>query len=83
MDVRLAGEGIRQSQGENVKLDAGKINLLRLVLRHADANGWAKVSAMVWPLVISLPRDLVETSPTGDGGYVRLTDSGKAVVLYS
>lgn len=66
-----------------MKIDAGQKNLLRLALRDADANGWAKVSAMVWPLVTALPRDLVETSPTGDGGYVRLTDSGKAVVLYS
>lgn len=66
-----------------MKLDDGQKHLLRLALKDADADGWAKVSSIVWPLVSKLPDDLIEKRPSDTGGHVRLTGRGKAVVLYS
>lgn len=66
-----------------MKLDAGKKHLLRLAIKDAAVDGWAKVSRVVWPLVSGLPDDLVEKRPSDDGGHIRLTECGKAVVLYS
>lgn len=33
-----------------MKLNAGQINFLRLTLRDGDAEGWARVSKILWPL---------------------------------
>lgn len=65
-------------------LDSGTLRLLRLALKEADKDGWAKVSKLVWPLVVALPADLTELRGADDGGgYVKLTDRGDAVVMYS
>lgn len=65
------------------KLDDEDKHLLRLAFKSADAEGWSKISALVWPLVSSLPDDLVEKRPSDSGGYIRLTEGGEAIVLYT
>ena len=66
-----------------MKLDSGNLHLLRLAMREADADGWAKVSRILWPVVAKLPDDLVEKRPEGDAGFIRLTSGGNAVANYS
>lgn len=65
------------------KLDDGSKHLLRLAMREADAEGWAKVSKVVWPAIVRIPDDLVEKRPSDDGGYCRLTVGGEAVINYT
>ena len=66
-----------------MKLDAGTLHLMRLTARDGDAEGWAKVSKVLWPIVAKLPDDLVELRPSDDGGHMRLTSDGKAIVRYA
>ena len=66
------------------KLDYGQKHMLKLIHRDADKNGWAPVSAMIFPLVSkTMPAELIELEPTGnDGrGRVRLTDTGKNILM--
>ena len=65
-----------------MKLDQGDLRLLQLALKGAGPDGWAKVSKVVWPAVMRLPDDLVEKQPSEDGGRVRLTERGDAIVTY-
>ena len=67
---------------EAIKLDGGQKNLLRLVVRGADAEGWAPVSKPVFPLMERIPATLVELERVGEEGRgrVRLTQEGKKVV---
>ena len=62
-----------------MKLDAGQKNLLGLIIKEADVGGWASVSSSVFPLVVKIPHELVETEAIGKKGRgrVRLTDEGK------
>lgn len=48
-----------------------------------DADGWAKVSSTVWPLMADVPVDLfqIEGNPT-DGGRMRANETGKEVIPY-
>lgn len=64
------------------KLNDGQKNLLRLVVKGADADGWAPVSRQVYPLVAGMPRELVNLEPVGDEGRgrVRLTPAGQGVI---
>lgn len=64
-------------------LDAGQRHLMRLAARDADAEGWTKVSKVVWPMVAKLPADLVDLRPSDDGGHVRLTEHGHVVLQYT
>jgi hypothetical protein len=68
-----------------MKLSDNQLHLLRLCAKGMKENdGWAKVSAMVWPLIEKLPGDLIEIMPGLDGsGLARLTDRGDAVITYS
>ncbi len=70
-----------------MKLDSGQRHFLRLIRQDADADGWAKVSHLVWPLTLSLPDDLVERrSVEADehiAGYIRLTERGDAIVSHT
>lgn len=66
-----------------MKLDHGSMHLLRLAMKGAAEDGWAKVSAVVWPLIEKLPDDLLEKRPSDDGGHVKLTDHGETVLFYS
>lgn len=49
-----------------------------------DADGWANVSRVLWPLVSTeLPTDLFEIEGNADvGGRVRLTPKGEIVIPY-
>ena len=67
-----------------MKLDSGRRHLLHLAMREADADGWAEVSSVLWPLLSSLPDDLVEKRSDEDGtGHIRLTASAKAILAYT
>lgn len=64
------------------KLDDGQKNLLRLVVKGADKEGWAPVSKPVFPMVAKLPSELVELEAVGDEGRgrVRLTREGATLM---
>jgi hypothetical protein len=65
-----------------MKLDAGQKNLLRLCKEEADAEGWAKISATIYPhFVKMIPPELVEMEKTEDGGRARLTEQGLDVLF--
>lgn len=68
-----------------MKLDSGTLHILKLTAKDADADGWAKVSKLLWPLVARLPDDLVEKRPSAldGGGHIRLTSDGEAIVRYA
>lgn len=57
-------------------LNAREKHLLKLLLRDANKDGWTPVSFAVWPLIKSLPNELVETHP----GFARLTEKGNSIV---
>lgn len=63
------------------KLDGGEKHFMRLIAKGADADGWARVSKPLYPLVDKMPKALVELEPTQDGwGRARLTDEGESVL---
>jgi hypothetical protein len=64
------------------KLVVGTIHLLRLTAKGADPEGWSKVSKLLWPTCSKLPDDLVEKRQSDDGGHIRLTSDGEAIVRY-
>ena len=65
-----------------VKLDAGQKHLMRLLVQGADLEGWAPVSAQVFPLMEKLPSALVVLERVGDDGLGRacLTTRGASVI---
>lgn len=63
-------------------LEYGQKHLLYLIQRDIDAEGWTKVSSVVWPLVANLPPELIELRPSDDGGHVRLTSEGGIVLKW-
>lgn len=65
------------------KLDAGQKNMLGLVRKGADDQGWAPVSAQVFPLLEkTMPGALVELEAIGNEGQgrARLTKAGANVM---
>jgi hypothetical protein len=62
------------------KLHSKDRHLLTLIRKDRNAEGWAKVSAVVWPLVQTLPGELVDLKESEDGGFVKLTDDGETVL---
>jgi hypothetical protein len=66
-----------------MKLDGNQKHLLRLADRGAADGGWVKVSKVVWPLMKSIPHELLEKLPKEEGGFVRLTEAGKTIVRYT
>jgi hypothetical protein len=64
------------------KLDGGQKHFLRLIAKEGEQpDGWAKVSAAVYPLMMQMPAELVEHEETGEGrGRARLTSEGKSVL---
>lgn len=66
-----------------MKLMPSELAMLRLVMKGADADGWAKVSVILWPQFSKLPDDLAVKRPNGDAGHVKLTEGGNAIVRYS
>lgn len=65
-----------------MELNLGQKHILRLTKRDAGLDGWAKVSKQLFPHIQDLPKDLVELKETDDGGFIRLTERGHAVVDY-
>ena len=67
---------------EATKLDGGQKHLLRLIVQGAGADGWAPVSAPVFPLMEKVPQALIELERVGDEGRgrVRLTTEGDGVI---
>jgi hypothetical protein len=64
------------------KLSSGQRNIMRLVVKGADAEGWAPVGKPLVPLVKQeLPAALAELEMVGDDGRarVRLTPEGRRV----
>ncbi len=47
-----------------------------------DAEGWAKVSGIVWPLMADLPRDLFDIEGDASGGRIRANATGQTVIPY-
>jgi hypothetical protein len=47
-----------------------------------DAEGWAKVSGMVWPLVADLPAELFEIEGNATEGRIRASAIGRTVIPY-
>ena len=66
-----------------MKLDQGQRHLMDLANREANLDGWAKVSKVVWPLIEKIPTELLEKAPSDDGGLVRLTSTGAAILRYT
>ena len=68
----------------DTKLAAGQKNFLRLIQKEAAErlDGWAKVSEQLWPLIVEMPTELVELKPKGNARFCRLTDSGRAVLMF-
>lgn len=64
------------------KLDAGQKNILQLIAKEADRDGWAKVSAAVGKAMHIMPTELViyEADGPDEGGRVRLTANGRSVL---
>jgi len=63
-----------------MKLTAGHKNLLPLIHRDIDAEGWTPVSAQVLPLILALPSELVTIVLQDSGARVRLTQEGENVM---
>ena len=65
-----------------VKLSAGQKHLLRLAFEGIEADGWAPVSAQVYPLMEKMPNDLVVLERVGDEGWgrMRLTPLGNNII---
>ena len=62
------------------ELSANDKHLLRLIRKDKGYGGWTKVSGAVWPLVQSLPSELVELKTTDFGHLIRLTEKGDTVL---
>lgn len=62
-------------------ITGGHLHLLRLALKDADADGWAKVSAQVWPLVEHISTKLLERNY--GNRTVRVTHDGKVILEFS
>lgn len=64
------------------KLDSGEKHFLRLIAQGQNCpDGWAPVSKALYPLVCSMPSELVEHHRNDNGtGRARLTAHGEAIV---
>lgn len=67
-----------------MKLSSGSRHLMTLIAKDRNAEGWATVSRVVWPLILELPPTLVEIKATkGGGGFARLTQAGETVLAWT
>lgn len=63
------------------KLDAKHIHIIKLTARDADKEGWAGVSEQLYPILTSvMPAELVTFEKTAEGGRMKLTKEGQAVL---
>lgn len=65
------------------KLDSNSKHLLMLIMKCRKLDGWATVSDVVWPLMETLPCELVEMRNDANGKFVRLTDTGETVLAWT
>lgn len=73
----------QRKRGEVSNIDNGHKHLMNLIVRDRNiTTGYAKVSAVVEPLVRAIPDGLVEIKPADDGCFVKLTAEGEAVVKW-
>lgn len=58
---------------------------LRLLGRSPkDADGWAKVSAVVWPLLADCPAEFMDREGgSANGGRARFTEKGQIIHDYT
>jgi hypothetical protein len=66
-------------------LSSGQKNLLTLVVKGREEDGWAPVSPPIYRMLVGphgLPEALVALEPVGDEGRgrIRLTDEGQKVI---
>jgi hypothetical protein len=48
-----------------------------------QADGWYRVSDMMWPVISGkLPDELVDERKNDDGGFIRFTAQGEIVAKY-
>ncbi len=65
----------------HAKLDAGTKHIMRLILRDRKVDGWATVSAQLYPVLSStVPPELVEFERLEHGGHAKLTPDGENVL---
>jgi hypothetical protein len=64
------------------KLNPGQKHMLQLVVKGADADGWAPVSAPVMKIIKLVPSELVTIENVGDEGRgrARLTATGESLL---
>lgn len=62
------------------KLNSSDRHLMRLIRKDKAENGWTKCSDIVFPLVESLPTELVETAIINGVKSARLSDKGETVL---
>jgi hypothetical protein len=64
-----------------LKLSAGQKHLLGLIVKGANAEGWAPVSVPVFPLLKTIPIELIDLEATDEGrGRARLTVLGQTLI---
>ena len=63
------------------KLDIQHKHIMRLIARDADSDGWATVSAQLFPVLSkNIPKELAVFEETETGGRARLTEEGQSVL---
>jgi len=64
------------------KLNAGQKHMLNLIAKGQNKEGWTPVSAPVYPLLKSMPTELIELQSIGDEGrgQARLTQEGQSLL---
>ncbi len=53
---------------------------MRLIQMGKKEDGWSKASETVFPLLVELPRELVETEAIGFAGHAKLTAAGETIL---
>lgn len=67
----------------NKKLEPQHKHVMRLIARDCGLDGWAKVSAVLYPhLSENMSKELVEFKRNDDGsGFARLTEKGNSILM--
>jgi hypothetical protein len=63
-----------------MELAEGDLQLMRLAVRDAGADGWTEVGEQVWPMVSRLPDDFVEKRRLESGCHIKVTNAGHALL---
>lgn len=63
------------------KLEPQHKRVIELIVRDRDAEGWASISALLFPVISqNMPSELVEFEKLEKGGRARLTAQGESVL---